>query len=217
MKKLKVKLIIIVLIALFLQSYTMTHALEDDTSTGDFQFDSDNDAPSFSAWYDSTTLIQPEHNITFEVTVYDIDNSSGELTVYLWYSSDTFGVSNVSQIMAYSSNPNTNTYEFVFEMDGTGKTEGTYYSYYYNVFDGETTVYQPAAYQSGIFFDIQWDNPPSGPSGRQDTGVPDVTTVPAEPVAIDDMNIVISGGTLLLGFILVMGIKIYDKYSKAKN
>jgi len=34
---------------------------------------------------------------------------------------------------------------------------GTIYDYYYQVYDGNTTVHQHVNYNIGILFDIQWD------------------------------------------------------------
>lgn len=207
MKKIidKIPLIIVILSLLFINP-----VLADD-SDGSFDLDYVNDAPSFSAWYDSTTLIQPEHNVTFEVTIQDIDNTSGELTVYLWYSSDIFGVSNISQIMYYSSNPSPDNYEFVYEMDGTGKVHGTYYSYYYNVYDGYNTIYQPTAYVSGIFFDIQWDNPPSDGGG--------VWKPPVEDILIEDFPdvMIISIPMLVISVVGICIIFVFFLVNKNKK
>ena len=186
-----------------------------DKVNGTFQYDTDNDAPTYQSWYDSTTLIDPYQDVLFYVVIEDIDNTSSELTVTLYYSNDSFGTYNISKSMSYASSPSTDNYRFTYLFPG--EPLGTYYQYYYQVFDGDNYVEQPAAYASGILFDIQWDNPPSGDTGGG--GEPMVsepleitTTTVAPPADIDDVNIIISGSTLLLGFVLILGVKLYMNY-----
>jgi len=184
---------------------------QDTTATGSFTHDTDNDAPLFASWYDSTTLIDPDADVLFYVVIYDIDNSSTELNVTLYWSDDSFGAINRSHNMAFSNSPSTNNYRYTYLFPG--KPLGTYYQYYYVVNDGANTVYQPAAYLSGIYFDIQWDAPyvPSGGPAPIGTTTTEDTSVPLAVDGVGNFIIVISTPLVFGGVLLILGIYIYKK------
>lgn len=214
MKNLKIKLCIILLIGLFLSPYTVGYADDNDTSKGEFQIDTDNDAPSFTLVFDSTSLITPLQDVVFWAIIEDIDNTSTELTVTLYYSDDSFVLNNVSQSMSYESSPSANNYRYNYTM--TGQPAGTYYQYYYQVEDGYSIV------KSGnpIYYDIQWDVSPTA-GGGQKGGQPDEPT-PADVVAdeegikIKDINIQIALMTLIAIGLIIIGGRQYVKYRENK-
>ncbi len=126
------------------------HAVD---SEGSFEISTVNDPPYIVDWYHNTTLIEPGTDVLFHATVWDIDNTSDELTVTLWYSNDTFMYDNNSVTMVFSKETSPDYYRYNYTIDGPN--EGIY-SYYYEATDGEFTDYKPAGYNVGVYFDIQW-------------------------------------------------------------
>ena len=123
----------------------------DDTSKGDFEVDTVNDAPVFVAWHDSDIILPPLTDELFFATISDVDNDSTELTVTLYYSDDNFAVMNDSETLVYFESPAPNQYNFSYNFPG--QTGGTYYEYYYQVEDGFSRIKKPP---SG-YLDIQWE------------------------------------------------------------
>lgn len=130
-------------------------ASDNDPITTDFEI-AGATPPTFSAWYDPTSLLDPFADALFYVVIYDVDNSSDEINITLFYSVDTFGIHNVSQQMAFSNSPAANTYRYTYNM--LGKPAGTYYQYYYQAND--TTFVRKKPSEAGVYFDIQWDVEP---------------------------------------------------------
>ena len=122
-------------------------------SIGDFELDPFNDPPIFIDWYDSATLIPPDNSVTFHVLFNDIDNSSSELTVYLFYSNDSFAIYNNSYTMNFALENPRDTFRFTYLWPG--QPYGTYFQYYYVLFDGSNYVKKPN--EIGVYLDIQWD------------------------------------------------------------
>lgn len=209
MKNINKKSILLVIMLVILQSYMVAYAQDEDAG-GTFQLDTDNDASSFVSWYDSTTLIEPDNDVLFYTVVEDIDNASDHLTVTIWYSNDSFGLYNESQVMAYASTPSSNNYRFTHLF--AGQPVGTYFQYYFSVYDGDNFVYQPAAYEAGILFDIQWDNPPEGPAGGGVTPRDEEAITPEE---FRDINIMITLPTLLVGALIIVGVRQYVKHRES--
>lgn len=205
------------MVGLFLQSCIIVAQAQDDYSSGSFEQDSDNDAPTFISWYDSTSLITPLQSVNFNVTIQDIDNSSGDLTVLLYYSDNSFASDNNSQTLVYfSGTGNVYNYNYTF----SGQSAGTYLEYYYNVYDGETRVYQPAAYLSGIYFDIQWDTalvPPSGGGKRPTTTTTTETTTTIPAGGLGDFIIFITQPLFFIFLLLILIIYIYRKKKKREE
>ena len=81
----------------------------------------------------------------------DVDNTSGELTLTIYYSNDSFVSHNESVTMSYNDTISADTYRYIYEWDG--EPANTYYDYYYQVFDGEHTVKEN---NSGLYYDILW-------------------------------------------------------------
>lgn len=127
----------------------------DDNSLGDLLMDTVADPPSFVDWYETTELIYPTTDVSFFAEVLDIDNSSGQLTVTLYYTYSNFATQNISFTMSYVSLVALQTYRFEYTF--TGMPDGTYLTYYYHAFDGTNIVKED---NSGLFYDIQWSFPP---------------------------------------------------------
>jgi hypothetical protein len=130
-------------------------ANDDDNVTGYLALSNvANDSPIFMEWYETETLIDPFVDVTYYAEVFDIDNTSGQLTITLYYSEDSFSGQNLSVSMSYISKVSANTYRYEYTM--TGRPSGTYMQYYYQAFDGENRVKED---NSGFFYDIQWSVP----------------------------------------------------------
>lgn len=112
--------------------------------------------PSFTSWYDPTTLLDPYANALFYAVIYDLDNTSDEINVTLFYSLDGFGANNVSVEMNFADSPAENTYRYTYLM--LGEPQGTYYQFYYQAND--TTFIRKKPSEAGVYFDIQWDVEP---------------------------------------------------------
>lgn len=128
---------------------------DSDTSRGDFLAGSPgNDPPSFVSWFETAELITPSQDVDFTAEVYDLDNGSSELTVTLYYTFSIFSSENLSVVMSFDvpTAPFTNNYTYTFP----GQPHGTVINYYYQAFDGETTV------QEGVptYFELLWSFPP---------------------------------------------------------
>jgi len=165
-----------------------------DTSVGNFSLDIDNDPPVFIDWFDSQSIITPNDPITFWAIVEDVDNSSGELTVTLYYSNDSFNLINVSQTMTYVSSPD--TYQHQFEYTMAGQTAGTYYQYYYQAYDGESYVKED---NTGLYYDIQWQTVDRG------QGQP---AVPTTEVPIEEIIFRIDW-LLILALIIILVVSVF--------
>ncbi len=179
-----------------------------DESKGTVLFDFDNDPSTFESWWDSDVLVIPLQNVSFWAIVEDIDNTSTELTITLYTSNDSFNLDNNSYSMVFLQEVSPNNYKFNYTF--TGQPDGTYLHYYYQVYDGETYVEED---NSGLFYDIQWQVvaivlPPGGPAR------PRTTTVDEEKRAmiVRDMNMQVVIITLVLGSLIVLGVKQYIKY-----
>lgn len=122
-------------------------------SEGSFEISTVNDPPYIVDWYHNTTLIEPGTDILFHATVWDIDNSSDELTVTLWYSNDTFMYDNNSVSMVFYRETAADKYRYNYTIDGPN---GGIYAYYYEATDGEFIDYKPAGYDVGVYFYLQW-------------------------------------------------------------
>lgn len=123
------------------------------TMTGDFQHDNDNDSPIFIEWYDAQSIINPLTDVVFFVIIQDIDNASDELIVDLYYSEYEFRIQNFSQSMSFISVVSVNTYRYEYLM--SGKPEGTYMDYYFQVNDSSNVVRKPLIPATETF-SIQW-------------------------------------------------------------
>lgn len=178
----------------------------DDDSTGNFEQDTDNDAPTFVALLDQDDIVRPDVNVEFYATAYDIDNGSTELNVTLWWSDDIFTLDNHSIEMTYSSNPAINQYRYTYTFPG--QADGTYLQYYYQVYDGYTTVKED---DGGIFYDIEWKKVGRGGTPKGDEDVP-VGTKPSIMFRPD--FVIIVGG---IGLFLILFLAAYSEREKRKN
>jgi len=180
--------------------------LADDT-TGSFTEDTDNDAPSYFGWYEGT-IVSPLVDVTFDVDVLDIDNSSTELTVDMFYSNDTFAVDNNTINLVYHSLVSANTYKYLYVM--TGLPHDTYYKFYYRINDGFTNVEKPVNYYLGTYFDVQWFDAYVPPGGSPK---PPTTTLPISEtqVGVGIQNIIDQIPFLLLILIPLIGLLIARK------
>ena len=121
------------------------------TATGNFTRDDDNDAPTFIEVFDSSGLIPPADATTFHAIVQDTDNHTTELVVKLFWSANSFSIT-YNTTLSYSSTYAIDQYRYIYSF--AGQTSGTYYEYYYSVYDGNNTVYEN---NTGLFYDIQWE------------------------------------------------------------
>ena len=127
---------------------------DDDSSIGNLTYDTVNDAPVFIDVYNTSDLITPNEDVLFYAVIQDIDNTSAQLNVTLYYSYSIFNFENHSFEMSYASLEALQTYRF--EHNFVGKTSGTSIIYYYQVFDGETIVREGYP----LYYDLQWSVPP---------------------------------------------------------
>lgn len=138
-------------------SVGLAQADDNDNSIGSFTTDIGNDSPVFQAWFETDELISPLDNVLFETDITDIDNSSVQLNVSLFYTFSSFIYANYSVNMSFASlRTEYDNQTYRFEYDFSAQASGTYMYYYYQVYDGFSTV------QKGIpaYFEIQWSFPP---------------------------------------------------------
>ena len=128
---------------------------QDDNSTGNFNLDTVNDPSFFIEVFDTAEIIYPNTDVDFHAIVLDIDNTSAQVLITLYYTYSTFSTQNISVIMPYVSTGDPNTYRFEYTF--TGKSAGTYLTYYYQAYDGTNIVKED---NSGFYYDIQWNYPP---------------------------------------------------------
>jgi hypothetical protein len=146
------KILVSSCILLLFFSIGIVIANEEDNVTGYLALSNiANDSPIFTDWYNTSVLIDPFIDVSFYAEVFDIDNTSGQLTITLYYSEDSFNSQNLSVSMNYISKVSANTYRYNYTM--TGRPDGTYMQYYYQAFDGENRVKED---DSGFYYDIQW-------------------------------------------------------------
>jgi len=192
-------------------SFFFVHSVlsQEDSSIGDFQVDTDNDPPFFVDWLDQEDTVSPYTSVLFYATILDIDNSSTELNVTLWYSNDSFSSVNVSVSMSYDSHPAANQWHFTYTFPG--QAADTYYKYYYTVFDGNTTVKED---DNSNYYDIQWLKVASGGTAYDPPGE---TPVGVSPEIIINPDVVL--GASLIAFILCSLFVIlgYDKSRKIRG
>lgn len=125
-------------------------AIDDDT-IGNFNLVEGN-APIIAGWFETDDVFSPYADVTFNATVIDLDNTSDELTVKLFYSVDSFDTTNISIDMVFDSEIIAGTY--YYELDFSGMAENTYIEYYYWVTDGNFTDREPAIGEP--YLSIQW-------------------------------------------------------------
>lgn len=168
MKAYKIKYFIAFCFLLFIIT-PIVITIADDDSSGSFQYDGDNDAPVFIDVYDSSSLIYSNINTTFFAVIQDYDNSTTELTVKLHYSANSFSTTN-NISLSYHSLYAIDQYRYNYTF--AGQSGGTYYEYYYSVYDGNNTVYEN---NTGLFYDIQWETAivPSSGGGTPDDPDPE--------------------------------------------
>ena len=123
---------------------------DEGTGSGDVQIFV-NDPPTFASVFDASQLYPPYENVTFWAIIADVDNSSNELNVTLWYSNDSWVTHNESIPMIYNDTVSADNYRFIYEFEG--ERQGTYYDYYYTGFDGEHNITDD---NSGLYYDIDW-------------------------------------------------------------
>lgn len=150
-----------------------------------------NDSPIFIDWYETDILIDPFEDVTFYADVFDVDNTSGQLTITLYYSEDSFSSQNFSVSMSYDSKISANTYRYNYTMNG--RPSGTYMQYYYQAFDGENRVNED---NTGFFYDIQWSVPAI-------TIVRPVDQKPTEVIRYQDWTWFLFFGFIFSGIIFV--------------
>lgn len=148
MKNKRSKALIGVVFLLLMFPLVTSVVADDDTSEGDMALDLDNDAPIFIQWYEATVIIDENLPILFTAIIQDIDNTTAELNVTLYYSSDLFVTDNNSISMIFDAGLVSYQYQF------PGQPGITTYKYYYTVFDGTTLVRKPTTAE--YYFDIQW-------------------------------------------------------------
>lgn len=152
MEKLKKSLILSSLLILIILLPLAVRA--EDESTGNFSFDDVNDPPTFQEWYETEEVISPFTDVLFFAEIQDIDNSSDQLNVSLHYTfTSSWGASNETIYLNESTELGNMTYRFEYLF--SGQASGAYMQYYYQVFDGETTVREGYP----IYFDLQWSLP----------------------------------------------------------
>lgn len=179
----------------------------------------DNDAPpSFVSVFDSTEsgwiswIVESDTNVTFWAIIEDIDNTSIELNVTLYYSSDVFITHFLSANLTFVSSPQMNQYQFEYEMSGQEK--GTYYQYYYQGFDGETKIKDD---NSGLYYVIQWDSITSS-----DVNLPASITQepkeepiePSEPLTADYMMLILVIIMTIALIIIIIVIAVSNKFNQ---
>lgn len=148
----------------------------DDSILAYFFLDSPaNDPPVFIDWFETTEAQTPDEDVLVHAEIYDVDNTSGQLTVYMFYSTDDFLTHNISAPMTFNNSNGLHYYTFTVLV--AGQPSGTYYQYYFTAFDGTTRVREPSTV--GTYLEFQWyypggDNPGGG---LETTTVP----VPEEP------------------------------------
>jgi hypothetical protein len=142
-----------IFIILFIGAFT--GLASNDNSTGDLLMDTVPDPPSFIDVYNTTELITPLTNVDFYAIVLDIDNTSAQLNITLFYTFSSFVAENYSLDMVYVSTIEPNTYRFEYTF--TGQSHGTYLYYYFTAFDNTTLVKED---NSGFYFDLLWSFPP---------------------------------------------------------
>lgn len=142
------------LVLLFVFSLVIVKA-EDDNTTGDFNLDTVNDPSYFVDVFNTTALISPLTDVDFYAIVLDVDNTSAQLNITLFYTFSSFAVENYSLDMVYASTTEPNTYRFEYTF--TGQLHGTYLLYYFSAFDGANRVNED---NSGFYFDLLWSFPP---------------------------------------------------------
>jgi len=157
-----------ILVLVVFPSFTFV-AATDNTSTGDFQEDTDNDAPNFLSWYAGGEILDINVDKEFYAEIRDIDNTSTELTVVFYYSSDSFASENLSQAMIFQSQ-NAKQDNFTFGYTFPRQVDGVYYQFYYEVSDNARSI---TKYADGVgtYFDIQWGEVGAPPSPARPPGV----------------------------------------------
>jgi hypothetical protein len=113
-----------------------------------------NDPPMIVDFYEPVSIVSANENVTFFCLLYDLDNSSNELNVTLFYSVNSFATVNNSVNLTFNYSPETDYYRFDYEI--AGQPPNTLWQFYYMAYDGETRVYEPTNYVSGDFLWIQW-------------------------------------------------------------
>lgn len=127
----------------------------EDWSEGQFlQNSTGNDAPYFISWYETSELITPLVDVEFYASVFDIDNSTTEINITVYYTFSTFAYENLSVDLVYDSNPlpHIYLYDYLF----FGQVDVTTMRYYYQAYDGENIVRK--GYPT--YFEITWSYPP---------------------------------------------------------
>lgn len=109
-----------------------------------------NDPPTFDSVFDAL-LHAPYVNATFWAIIVDVDNTSTELNVTLWYSTGNWDAHNESILLTYNDTVSTDHYRFVYEFQGQAR--GTYYDYYFTGYDGEFNITDN---NNGLYYSIQW-------------------------------------------------------------
>lgn len=178
-----------------------------ETASGNFTHDNDNDALFWILVYDSTDLVSPDSAVGFYGVISDIDNSTTQFTIILFYSANSFAsTSNYS--MTYDSLYDIDQYRY--NLTFPGQSGGTYYEYYYQAYDGNSTVTEN---NGGLYYDVQWDDAPSGPGGGirpppdDEETTTTTTTERVAPISGDYITISFTG--LVFGLIILLGIKQY--------
>lgn len=139
-----------------------------DIIQGWFTHDLDNDQPEFYNWYESTALETPDENVSFFAVINDIDNTSAELNVTFYWSTDMFVSNNTPVTMTFDVEvlryyPR---YEYVFP----AQSSGAVIWFYYRVNDGTTT--RTKYDTDGAFFKAQWGDAINFDGGQRFQQVP---------------------------------------------
>lgn len=180
-------------------------ASDNDDSIGDFDLvTAINDPSVILNWFYTDDLIQPYLSIEFNVTVYDPDNTSDELTIMLYYSDTVFYLTNISVEMSFSTENSPHNYTYTHVISGQETSTKIYY--YYTIDDGYTLQRKPT--NSDEFYDVLWSAPPV----TIIRNIPRDSFLPFEISGMDLAIIVLFSMILLTGAIFIMMQK-SKKYS----
>lgn len=132
-------------------------APDNDDSLGDFDvITAVNNPTIYLSWFYTYEIINPLIDVEFNVTVYDEDNTSDELSLILYYSDSFFQTSNDSVVLDFQVENSRHNYTYNYTL--IGRISNIHVYYYYTVYDGLTLQRKPTS--TDEYYDVLWLAPP---------------------------------------------------------
>lgn len=152
-RNIRKKAISVLFLTLIGLGFSLSQVKSADDSIGDFDLiTAENNPFILLNWFYTEDIIDPLVDVEFNVTVYDEDNTSDELSVKLYYSDDVFSSTNVSVALVFDEEISPHNYTYLYVISGQVANVKIYY--YYIVYDGLTLERKPDL--SDEFYDVLW-------------------------------------------------------------